>query len=487
MNKILKDNAYLILILLIGFVLRVWGLEWGLPLKKAHIDESVVIFYTMRFFTGDLNPHIFFDYPTLFLYLTGFVYLIYFIIGRVIGIFPSLDYFVGVYLNGDATMFYVLARSLTLILALGSIYLIYKIGKENLSFGIIPALILAVLPIHVLHSHYATVDVACIFFVLWSVLYIARYFSLKGIKDLYIGSLIMGLAVAVKYYPVIFFIPILAAVFMSSRKEFIKTSILSCAAGLAGFLIGCPYSVIDHKAFLSRFIDRFQLIIWHQHNQISLGLFGTISNMINSISPVMFLIVCLGILLMFMNRHEKDNNKAVYILSFGLVYLLFVSTWKIKSVHYFMPALPFFILAGSYGVNLLKLFQKRKTLVYIVFIAVSIPLLFQDIKYDKMLSKRDTRLLAYDWVIKNIPSGSRILRMPYTPEFKHTDPYFVRVDWENKILTQKTDDLSYNYDYIITGTENKELLEKYKIVKEWEAIPMTSFHNPRILIYGKKT
>jgi len=95
----LNDNKFSMFILsgilLAAAALRFWGINWGLPLKKAHIDESVVIFYTMRFFTGDLNPHIFFDYPTLFLYVLYFFFSIAFAAGKIAGLFTSLDQFVG--------------------------------------------------------------------------------------------------------------------------------------------------------------------------------------------------------------------------------------------------------------------------------------------------------------------------------------------------------------------------------------------------------
>jgi len=54
--------------ILAGLALRITGITWGLPLKYAHIDESVVIFYSFRFFSGDLNPRVFFDYHVLPLY-----------------------------------------------------------------------------------------------------------------------------------------------------------------------------------------------------------------------------------------------------------------------------------------------------------------------------------------------------------------------------------------------------------------------------------
>lgn len=52
--------------------LRAVAFGWGLPLKYAHIDESVVSFYAMRIASGVFNPG-FYDYPGLFLnLLAGF-------------------------------------------------------------------------------------------------------------------------------------------------------------------------------------------------------------------------------------------------------------------------------------------------------------------------------------------------------------------------------------------------------------------------------
>ena len=112
-----------------GFLLRLWGITWGLPLKYAHIDESVVIFYSFRFFTGDLNPHVFFDYPTLFLYLIYAVEYIYFTIGSLFGYFTSLDQFAGKYFLGDIPGIYLIARMVSVAAGTASIYLIYRISR----------------------------------------------------------------------------------------------------------------------------------------------------------------------------------------------------------------------------------------------------------------------------------------------------------------------------------------------------------------------
>ncbi len=52
----------------LALALRFWFLGWGMPLRHAHIDESVVVFYTVQLLTGGGNHGVFFDYPGFFLY-----------------------------------------------------------------------------------------------------------------------------------------------------------------------------------------------------------------------------------------------------------------------------------------------------------------------------------------------------------------------------------------------------------------------------------
>jgi len=54
------------------------------------------------------------------------------------------------------------------------------------------------------------------------------------------------------------------------------------------------------------------------------------------------------------------------------------------------------------------------------------------VNFDRMITVMDTRMRAYHWIKENIPPGSRILRLPYTPEFMPDDKFKVQVDWEAK-------------------------------------------------------
>jgi hypothetical protein len=95
--------------------LRAVAFGWGLPLKYAHIDESVVSFYAMRIAAGVFNPG-FYDYPGLFLnLLAGF-----FRAGLALAGGSFADAALR-YAAGDSAALTLTARGLSFLFALGTV------------------------------------------------------------------------------------------------------------------------------------------------------------------------------------------------------------------------------------------------------------------------------------------------------------------------------------------------------------------------------
>jgi 4-amino-4-deoxy-L-arabinose transferase-like glycosyltransferase len=487
-----REKLPLYCTLFAAFLLRVWALNWALPLKKAHIDESVVIFYTMRFFTGDLNPHVFFDYPTLFLYILGAVFSLLFLAGKAVGVFSGLDQFAGMFLYGDSTALYLSARLVSAAMGIATVYAVYKLGKENAGSGLIPALLLAFLPMHVLHSHYATVDVAGVFFLTVSFIYLARFVKGESAADFYKGAFLIGLAAAVKYYPALFFAPV--AAFAAFKKP--KQALTACGLALSGFLIGCPFAALDFKAFSLRFADRFGYIIWGGDSVSQAFAFQPL-HVLSLLSGVLTLplavLTAAGVAALFIYSKERRRAALLWILP-PAVYILFISTWKIVSPHYLLPAVPFLLIAAVRGLGSLPAVARGRFLQAALAIAALALPVFQSIRADAVLSREDTRLAAYRWAAANIPPGSKILRLPYTPEFGPRDPFLVRVDWEGKSTGFPPAVIYRSFDYVITsGFSNapyseweKGLSEYYAVKYKNDAAEFAPFHHPRITIYGKK-
>jgi hypothetical protein len=63
-DLIKKIEYKLLLVLLLGAIVRYWGITFGLPETFCRPDEEIIIKTSLKFFRGDFNPE-FFRYPTL--------------------------------------------------------------------------------------------------------------------------------------------------------------------------------------------------------------------------------------------------------------------------------------------------------------------------------------------------------------------------------------------------------------------------------------
>ena len=78
MDRSVKKTLFMIILL--GAVLRLWGISFGLP-YQFHQDEPIIVNHALAYGTGDFNPH-FFIIPPLTSYILFFFYGIYFFAGR---------------------------------------------------------------------------------------------------------------------------------------------------------------------------------------------------------------------------------------------------------------------------------------------------------------------------------------------------------------------------------------------------------------------
>ena len=154
------------IILAAAAALRFWGLKWGLPNSahaySYHPDEFLTIgaagIVLCSFFPR------FYNYPSLYIYLAAVAMAF----GSVYGLAPDLA---GAYLC---------ARVVTALMGIGAVAVVYWAGnklwgsapEDSPGFeipdylpGLLAGLVLCIAPLHVQHSHFATVDVPSTLFV----------------------------------------------------------------------------------------------------------------------------------------------------------------------------------------------------------------------------------------------------------------------------------------------------------------------------------
>ena len=234
----------LLLVLAAGAALRLIGIGWGLPdidhLCSYHPDEAPLLATVAGMAErGTWNPH-FFNYGTLYIYLVA-------VAARAMALVGLSPF------EGAASLLYLTGRLVTVLFGVGTIAVVYLIGRDlgRPAIGLLAALLLAVMPLHVIHGHYATVDITATFFFALMLLACVRMLrqgqSAAGWRWPAIGAAALGLAAATKYTMAVGILPLLLALALA-RRRWTTYPVVIIVAG-AAFLAACPYAVLDWRSF----------------------------------------------------------------------------------------------------------------------------------------------------------------------------------------------------------------------------------------------
>ena len=403
-----RKSLVLFFILAAGFIVRVIGINYGLPFAY-HDDEPIIVNYALAYGAGDFNPHVFKIAPFLS-YVLFFLYGILFAVGYVIGHFKGVSDFAYQYLN-DPTLFYMTGRAVFgLLCGTGSVLLVYFAGKKYFSkeAGILGALFLAFNYLHVRDSHYIYFDVPVTFFVL------LFFIKLNGLlkapvkrSDYVLSGVFFALAFSVKYTAVFLAVPFFLALAYSlyvsrDKKLSLKaTDILLC--GLSSLVV---IFLLNPFAFLS-FGEFWQSVRKMPFVELP-PYFHLKTSLFNGCGMVMTALGALGVLLALITDRDKKALLAVY----ALLYYWVISGSSQAAERLVMPLVPIVLLFAAAAIIKAKSLIRKRTLSNLAFSVVIIVVMFPSmmrIYYsDALFLKEDTRTQAYKWVRENIPADSRI-------------------------------------------------------------------------------
>lgn len=451
-----------LLILIIAFLIRLWGLDANLP-YIYHPDEPTYLRISQTIFTsGDLNPH-FFHFPSLLFYLNAIAYIPFYAIGNLLGLFSSFSDLVpptsltmGVSQTAmPATV--LLNRSVTAIFGTGSVGLIYLIGKDlnqKKAVGILSAAIYAILPLPVLHSRFVTPDTFVTFFILATCLMSLCLFR-QGQQWQYIAAgICVGLTASSKYNGAIVLSVVIAAHFLRTGwagcKDY-KIMLALLFSGLA-FITFTPYALLDYAAFSADMQFEAQ-----HYSTGHIGMDGDtlrwyvsfLWTMLGGINVLAILAIIRGLWL----RHSTLLLLAV----FPVLYFLFINQFIVRNGRTALHLMPFLVLLATSlfvdfftGVNRhpkpLKLPLLSLGIIGFFFISYYKPVM-QTIQDTTQLTSFGSREVASEWVSTNLPSGARIALESYSP-FVEPDQFSVRGFF--KIIDHPPEwYIDHNYEYLI--------------------------------------
>lgn len=431
----MKIVFLIVIIIFLALLVRVIGIDYGLPFTY-HDDEPIIVNYALSYGSFDLNPHTFRMSP-LASYALFFIYGIFFIIGYLIRYFHNVSDFAYLYLS-NATIFYLIARSIFGV-ACGtlSIFFIYKAAKKyfNERVALLSALFLGLNYLHVRDSHYVYFDIPLVLFML---IFFYKAYSLLSQhakrRDYIQLALIYGICCSIKYSGILLAAPLFASViynFIISGREKIKQRIvdtfsLLAVLGATLFILN-PFAFLNLNAFLRDFGSLpFIPMCPNFHLKVSL---------LNSCGIAMVITGVAGMVYALAFRRSKET----ILIIFGIFYYFVINRSSQPAERIVLPLIPVVIMFAAYIVDTLVSRIKQVFASRVVLVALSIALVSYSsicIYYsDKLFLKKDTRMLAYEWVNKNIRGGTSIA-------LDATASYFPRL---KKSKTQLKELLDYEY------------------------------------------
>lgn len=423
--KFFRDNFLLLIILALGFILRIWGIGFGLP-SLFRYDEITYMEIAMRMGQYGLNPASF-QHGSLLYYILfascSFIYIFQIIIGI---ISSPKDFLMRNYII-DPTNLFLIARIIQALFGTLVIMATYLIGKKmfNKRIGLFGAYLVTISFINIQASHYIKEEM------LTSLLLTSAFLSTvpiinKGnagrkLKYYIISGLLVGFATSAKYLAGLGFTFIFTAHFLSNQEctgrnkikgilscLFTKNIAVSTLMVITGFILGEPYALLDFKNFLSGFISVLKSAnldyIYRIENQSYFSFFwGTLLK--NALGLPLLLTFFISFYLLF---KKELRRQAILLLSFPLFYLVFFCFTSVTVDRYFCVIVPFLSISAATVVEYaIKKTNYQKVKYFFAIFIFSLPLA-DVIKLERLLIAKDTRTISTEWIESTISTKSTI-------------------------------------------------------------------------------
>jgi 4-amino-4-deoxy-L-arabinose transferase-like glycosyltransferase len=403
-------------VLALALALRVPGVAWQLP-WQFHPDEGhYVVKATGMVRDGNLNPK-YFRNPSLYTYIL----LVQFKVLDLAGL-PSVESASVSELLGTPTLYTLQGRLTSALLGVATVLIVYLLGARLVgrAVGLLGALFLAVAFIHVRDSHFATNDVTATFFLTVSVLFSARLAQTGRTRELLGAALFGGLATSAKYNAGLFIAPLLVGYLLAYGRgslalrpvgKLVGSGVLSALA----YLAGTPFTLLAWPTFIDDFRTQrgFSREGWEGQGpepvwQLYLDAFS------QGLGWVMFGLALLGLLLMARRR----PGAAALLAAYPLVYIGYMLGVKLFFVRFAVMAVPFLCLLAGYAVWQLASRASRPSrrlfLVGALTVAAIAQPLWNDFLFGRILTERDTRRLAYEWLNDYAGPDARVVAEQYS-------------------------------------------------------------------------
>lgn len=411
--------------LIVAFLLRAWGNEFGLPYRYHPDEPQHIVEAATMLDERSLEPSQF-NNPPFFKYLLMGADAAYAAGVLITDRSMTLDE-LAENLKLDPSPLYRIGRFISALAGTATVLLTYLVGKLTHSnrVGLFAAGLLAVAFLHVRESHYAVNDALLALLTTASLLGSIRIVQ-KGDTSSYVFAAgAAGLAFATKYTGALALLTLTAAHFLSPTRPPRR---LGLRRLLQAWLIAAIVAVLASPYFILRPGKVLRDVAGSVYSYGRSGFegwqidaAGGFSYYLRSLTwglGIGLLILCtIGVILALRRRTNED----LLLLGYPAAFFIFMGFQQMYFARLLLPTIPPLLILGASAVcKIARWVKGTKTgstylaargdlqVSLLLFIVVSIQPLSSSIRHNVLLSRTDTRTVAKSWIESNIPPDSKI-------------------------------------------------------------------------------
>ncbi len=428
MKKNRRRNAAigaLVAVLLVAAALRIPFLHLDLPFLYDS-DEPIFVNAAMTMLRNrDPNPHWFGAPAGTTIYTLAAMYAALFAAERVTGTIHSAEDFRRVY-QSEPTIFYESGRALSCVYALGMVAIAYFIARRLATprAALLAAAMVALSPRVISLSLLVRMDSAMAFFMLaglWFCLDILDGPDRAGgslAAPYALAGVCLGLAVASKYPAAVLALVIVGAHAMAWGIRRWQLVAVAAGSSLATAFIASPFLFLDFGDVLH------DVRLEARPDHLGAGGHGFLLNFWRYVTDslpaaISWIGVALLVTLVVFGWRDRGaplrKRPAVLVAGYALAFTAFIASLNLWWDRWFLPVIPAAAILAAVAADGIGAAMGRVAF-GIVCAAVLMAQGVECLALEREMSGPNTRTLARDWVLANVPVGSWIAVESADPE-----------------------------------------------------------------------
>ena len=406
-----------------ALALRLWGLGHGLPYVYNADENAHFVPRAIGMFGHSYNPNYFVNPP-------AFTYLLHVAFDLRFGGRSA----VGEAMATDRTSVFETARLVSALLGTAAVALLIAAGRRlgGAATGLIAGALLAVafLPVH--YAHLALNDAPTLAPACLALLGVAAIYRSNGYGGYAIAGLALGVACATKYTAGILVLTIVAAALATPVPgPRLRGLLLAGVLALAGFVAANPFAVLDFAAFRDGLSHQSEAS-GDGGGKLGLSTDSGIVYYLGTATWGLGWLPALAALGGAIGLTLRDRRLALVLVPAPLLFLIFMGTQDRFFARWLLPVYPLLCLLAAWAVVAAagwlapRLRQRSAVVAGVLGALLCLQGLVFSIHNDRVLARPDTRQLARDWMVANVPIRSKVVVEPFLPAAWAADAQSVR-------------------------------------------------------------